>query len=99
MSIDSQLLDRVRTLLALASSPNVHEAASAAAMAQTLIERHRLQGWLDARNTPDCDPIEDGLDTPEDIAAAIDQMADVQPAAWLENELHWMQHAPSRLLL
>lgn len=71
MSIDSQLLDRVRKLLALASSPNVHEAASAAAMAQTLIERHRLQGWLDARNTPDCDPIEDGLDTPLEVARKV----------------------------
>ncbi len=35
----------------------------------------------------------------EDVAAAIDQMADVKPAAWLDNELHWMQHAPSRSLL
>ena len=36
------LLARVQKLLALASSQNVHEAASAAAMAQALIERHRL---------------------------------------------------------
>lgn len=42
------VLDRVRKLLALATSPNVHEAAAAAAAAQALIERHRLEGLLAA---------------------------------------------------
>ncbi|MFO0746841.1 MAG: thiamine pyrophosphate-dependent enzyme [Myxococcota bacterium] len=35
----------------------------------------------------------------EDIADAIDQMADLEPAAWLENELHWLSKAPSRGLM
>ncbi len=35
----------------------------------------------------------------ENIVEAIDQLADMKPAAWLENELHWLQYAPSRLLL
>lgn len=43
-----RLLERVRKLLALATSPNVHEAALAAARAQELIDRHRLQRLLDA---------------------------------------------------
>jgi len=39
------------------------------------------------------------IETLASVGAAIDQMADVKPAAWLDNELHWMQHAPSRSLL
>lgn len=35
----------------------------------------------------------------ENIVEALDKLADMRPAAWLENELHWLQHAPSRLLL
>lgn len=71
MAIDAPILDRVRKLLALASSPNVHEAASAAAMAQALIERHRLQSWLDARDERSRDPIEDGLDAPLEVARKV----------------------------
>lgn len=49
MKTDTErLLERVRKLLALATSPNVHEAALAAARAQELIDRHRLQRLLDA---------------------------------------------------
>lgn len=70
-SSPKDLLDRVRKLLALTSSPNVHEAASAAAMAQALIERHRLEGWLDARDSVSADPIEDGLDTPLEVARKV----------------------------
>ena len=44
------LLTRVRKLLALATSSNVHEAASAAAAAQALIERHRLDALLVAED-------------------------------------------------
>lgn len=47
------LLDRVRKLLALSESPNVHEAASAAAQAQRLIEAHRLQALLDRAQAED----------------------------------------------
>lgn len=43
-----KLLDRVRKLLALASSDNVHEAALAATRAQELIEAHRLEALLAA---------------------------------------------------
>ena len=66
MSLDQVMLDRVRKLLALASSPNAHEAAAAAALAQTLIARHRLQAWLDAEQaaTDDAEPIEDARDAP-----------------------------------
>jgi hypothetical protein len=71
LTIDAPILERVRKLLALASSPNVHEAASAAAMAQALIERHRLQSWLDARDEPSRDPIEDGLDAPLEVARKV----------------------------
>lgn len=61
------ILDRVRKLLALATSPNVHEAASAAARAQSLIEKHRLEGLL--LGQPEADlltggPITDGAEAP-----------------------------------
>ncbi len=63
-----KLLDRVRKLLALAGSPNVHEAAAAAARAQSLIQTHRLQALLDAERLADPqidpDPITDGRDAP-----------------------------------
>lgn len=38
-----KLLDRIRRLLRLAESPNVHEAATAAATAQELMARHRIE--------------------------------------------------------
>ncbi len=61
----TQLIARVRKLLALANSPNVHEAAAAAAAAQALIERHRLGRLLEAEAD---DPITGGRDTPLDVA-------------------------------
>lgn len=59
-------LARVRKLLALAESPNPHEAAAAAARAQAIIETHRLQQWLDAeqQTQADPDPIVDARDEP-----------------------------------
>ncbi len=42
------LLARVAKLLALSTSPNMHEAAAAAARAQALIEAHQLEGLLSA---------------------------------------------------
>lgn len=39
---EPSIVERVRKLLALSTSPNVHEAAAAAAKAQELIERHRI---------------------------------------------------------
>ncbi len=59
------LLSRVRKLLALATSPNVHEAAAAAAAAQALIERHRLHSLLASE---DGDPITDGREAPLAVA-------------------------------
>lgn len=57
------VLDRVRKLLALASSPNPHEAAAAAARAQALITQHRLEAQLQAESDT-VDPIEDARDEP-----------------------------------
>ncbi|HGG57001.1 MAG TPA: DUF2786 domain-containing protein [Nannocystis exedens] len=65
MSKDSAaLLDRVRKLLALATSANVHEAASAAAKAQSLIETHRLESLCAAAANEDADPVSDGRTAP-----------------------------------
>lgn len=66
MAAPPDLVARVRKLLALAGSPNVHEAASAAAAAQALVERHRLQGLLAAAEAADdpVDPVTDGREAP-----------------------------------
>lgn len=61
------VLDRVRKLLALATSPNAHEAAAAAERAQRLIAEHRLEAWLRAAD-PQTDPIEDARDAPLETA-------------------------------
>lgn len=58
------ILDRLRRLLALGTSANPHEAAAAAARAQALIQRHRLEGWLDDEAASVADPIEDARDAP-----------------------------------
>lgn len=65
MKPDPAVLDRVRKLLALATSSNVHEAAAAVSRAHTLIAQHRLQGWLDAEQAAD--------DDPDPIVAATDE--------------------------
>lgn len=59
-------LAKVRKLLALATSPNPHEAALAAARAQALVTRHRLEAWLAAERgvAEDPDPIVDARDAP-----------------------------------
>ena len=61
------VLDRVRKLLALATSPNVHEAAAAAAAAQALVERHRLEGRL-AAHAAVTGSLTDGREAPLDRA-------------------------------
>jgi len=73
MATPPPALDRVRKLLALATSPNPHEAAVAAAHAQKLIEAHRLHEWLAATDEVGCDPdpIEDGRDAPLETARRI----------------------------
>jgi hypothetical protein len=56
-------LDKVRKLLALATSGNVHEAAAAAAAAQAIIERYRLEHLLDEETgAPPAPPGEEVLD-------------------------------------
>ena len=62
-----RLLERVRKLLALSTSPNVHEAALAAARAQELIVRHRLEGLLQASEAEDREPIEDAREAPLEV--------------------------------
>lgn len=71
MSAPPEILDRVRKLLALAGSPNGHEAANAAARAQALISRHRLETWLAATEERAIDPISDGRETPLEVARKI----------------------------
>lgn len=63
-------LERARKLLALATSPNVHEAAAACALAQALITRHRLEAIIEADRSSanDPDPISDARDAPLDVA-------------------------------
>lgn len=66
----TQALERARKLLALATSPNVHEAAAAAALAQALITRHRLEAFItaDGSASHDPDPIADARDAPLDVS-------------------------------
>lgn len=56
---DQKIVDRIRKLLALATSDNVNEAASAAAKAQELIERHNIDRAMLAEDKPDEHPLED----------------------------------------
>ena len=66
--MDTQaLLTRIRKLLGLATSSNVHEAAAAAAQAQLLIERHRVAHLLEPA-VPDEDPLTDGAEAPLESA-------------------------------
>jgi hypothetical protein len=62
-----KLLDRVRKLLALAGSPNVHEAALAAARAQALIEEHRLHAALAAEEAAEAEPVDSGAGAPLEV--------------------------------
>ena len=73
MADTEKLLDRVRKLLALAESPNVHEAAAAAARAQAIIEEHRLQSILDRERAEEAlqEGLDDGRDQPLEAARRI----------------------------
>lgn len=62
------LLSKITKLLSLATSSNVHEAASAAAQAQRLIDLHQLEELLAARSQ-DVDPITTGQDAPLESVA------------------------------
>jgi hypothetical protein len=51
---EQQAVDKIRKLLSLAQSENEHEAASAAAMAQALMDTHRIEvAMLDESSEPD----------------------------------------------
>ena len=63
----AKLLDRVRKLLALTESPNVHEAAAAAARAQALITRHNLEELLAAREQDEAS-LSSGREAPLEVA-------------------------------
>lgn len=63
--MNEALLSRVKKLLALATSNNVYEAASAARAAQVLIDRHHLQ---DALVDDGDDDITDGREAPLEVA-------------------------------
>lgn len=71
MSLPNAVLDRARKLLALAGSPNPHEAAAAAARANALIREHRLEAWLADEQLAESDPIEDDRAHPIDAARRI----------------------------
>lgn len=62
------VLARVKKLLALATSSNVHEAASAAAAAQALITRHQLTSLLAGHSDDPDDPIADGREVPLEVS-------------------------------
>lgn len=54
MTIDSNILDRISALFALAeNNNNPHESASAAAMAQSMLTQHRLSRADLAQNSPE----------------------------------------------
>lgn len=61
-----KLIDRVRRLLRLAESANVHEAASAAARAQELMARHRIEAA--SLDTGGDDDVRDHRDAPLDAS-------------------------------
>jgi pyruvate/2-oxoglutarate/acetoin dehydrogenase E1 component len=59
----------------------------------------RLVGQLNTPAVGQSRVLEDAITLQEEnIAAAIIEMAEATPDAWLENELHWMRYAPSRAL-
>jgi len=59
----------------------------------------RVVGQLDTPAVGQSRALEDAITLQvEDIVDALHAMADLRPAAWLENELHWLSHAPSAQL-
>lgn len=93
-------LDRVRKLLALATSPNVHEAALAAAKAQALIERYRLDSLLEAEASAEAedaaDPVTDGRDQPLERARKIRKWKSALAAGLARNNGCIAYSAPTR---
>lgn len=59
----------------------------------------RLIGQLNTPAIAQCRILEDVITlTEEDIYLGLDAIVDQEPAAWLDNELHWLRYAPSRRL-
>ncbi len=59
----------------------------------------RVIGQLDTPAVGQARVLEDAITLQEqDVYRAMDEMIDLAPAAWLESELHWLSHAPSRAL-
>ena len=87
-----RLLARVRKLLALAGSPNVHEAALAAAQAQALIDRHHLAELL---AEVEAEPITDGRASPLETARRPRRWRSILAAALAEANgcLAWQAEA------
>lgn len=60
----------------------------------------RVVGQMDTPAVGQARALEDAITLQvEDVVEALDAIADARPAAWLENELHWLHAAPSRSLL
>ncbi|MGM0577038.1 MAG: thiamine pyrophosphate-dependent enzyme [Myxococcota bacterium] len=60
----------------------------------------RLIGQLNTPAVGQARSLEDAITLQEeDIHAALDAMADERPEAWLEDDLFWLRHAPSRQLV
>lgn len=87
MATPADLLGRVKKLLALSTSTNVHEAAAAAAAAQHLIARHQLDDLLAAERAADSDddPISDGTDAPLEISKRLRRYKVVLAQALADN--------------
>ncbi len=66
MTVSAKILDRVQKLLRLAKSDNLHEAANAAAKAQALLDRHRIEGFMREPTRVHGDAIQDRRDQPLD---------------------------------
>lgn len=83
---ERSLLERVEKLLALATSPNPHEAVTAARLAQALVSKHRLEAWLAARDgaAVDPDPITDGREAPLEVGRRLRKWKRVLAAALAE---------------
>ena len=59
----------------------------------------RLIGQMNTPAVGQSRALEDAITVHEqDIYQALDELADASPQAWLENELHWLGAAPTRLL-
>ena len=59
----------------------------------------RLIGQLNTPGVGQARSLEDAITLQQDdIYEALDGLADARPGAWLDDELHWLRHAPGRQL-